>query len=194
MGKIQIISTEDYYLLEKIKDGSKEAFDLLFQKYWDTAYCEAYKRLKNQADSEDIVQDVFTKIWMNREKQCIDNFPAYLYVSIRNNVIKLISRKKLTHPYFDILENLPQKDCAADANLLWNEFFRWYEALLNAMPPKRQEIFRLRFNDNLSTKDIAIQLGIARKTVQNQLGKAIESLKIPLHMSVVGLIILIHIS
>ncbi|HEY5370893.1 MAG TPA: sigma-70 family RNA polymerase sigma factor [Hanamia sp.] len=192
MRQIEPIITEDFFLLEKVKDGSKHAFNLLFEKYWEKAYSDAYKRLKNQEDAKDVVQEIFTKIWLKRQTQTIENFPAYLHVAIRNNVIKLLSKQKPFHPFFDILENIPQKNSSADSNLLWNEFLESYEALLQKMPPKRQEIFRLRYHENQTTSDISLQLGITRKTVQNQLGKAIQSLKVTLHIiSLTGLILII---
>ena len=192
MRQIEPIITEDFFLLEKVKDGSKHAFNLLFEKYWEKAYSDAYKRLKNQEDAKDVVQEIFTKIWLNRQTQTIENFPAYLHVAIRNNVIKLLSKQKPFHPFFDILENIPQKNSSADSNLLWNEFLESYEALLQKMPPKRQEIFRLRYHENQTTSDISLQLGITRKTVQNQLGKAILSLKVALHIiSLTGSILII---
>ena len=89
MRQIEPIITEDFLLLEKVKDGSKHAFNVLFEKYWEKAYSDAYKRLKNEEDAKDIVQEIFIKIWLNRQTQTIENFPAYLHVAIRNNVIKL---------------------------------------------------------------------------------------------------------
>ena len=189
--EIQPIITEDFLLLQKVKDGSKDAFNLLFKKYWERAYSNAYKRVKNAEDAKDIVQEIFTKIWLNRQIQTIENFPAYLHVAIRNNVIKLLAKQKPFHPFFDILENIPQKNSEADSSLLWNEFLESYEALLEKMPPKRQEIFRLRYHENHTTRDISLQLGITRKTVQNQLGKAVQSLKVALHIiSLAGLVLL----
>lgn len=191
MGQIEPIITEDFLLLEKVKDGSKIAFNLLFEKHWEKAYSDAHKRLKNEEDAKDIVQEIFTKIWLNRQTQQIENFPAYLHVSIRNNVIKLLSKQKPIHPFFDILENIPEKNAEADSGLLWNEFLQSYQALLEKMPAKRQQIFRLRYHEDLTTKDISRQLGITRKTVQNQLGKAIESLKVALNIiSLIGMILI----
>lgn len=193
MEQIEPIITEDLLLLEKVKAGSKIAFNLLFEKHWENAYSDAYKRLKNAEDAKDIVQEIFTKIWLNRQTQKIENFLPYLHVSIRNNVIKLLSKQKPVHPFFDILENIPQKNAEADSTLLWNEFLKSYEALLEKMPPKRQQIFRLRYHEDLTTKDISFQLGITRKTVQNQLGKAIESLKVALNIiSLIGMILIIE--
>lgn len=113
--------------------------------------------------------------------------------AIRNNVFKFLSKQKSLHPFFDISDNIQDKNLTADSNLLWKEFLKSYEALLETMPAKRQQIFRLRYHSNQTTKEISLQLGITRKTVQNQLGKAIESLKVALHiMNLLAIILIIN--
>lgn len=168
----------DTLLLQQVEKGGKQAFSVLFEKYWEKAYSDAYKRIKNHEDAKDIVQEIFTHIWVNRETIHIENLPAYLHVAIRNKVIKLITKRKPVHPFFNILDTIPEKNAGADGQLLWKEFFKSYEALVKTLPPKRQEIFRLRFHEDLPTKVISMQLGISRKTVQNQLGKAIDTLRV----------------
>ena len=195
MSQIQISLIDDTLLLRQMEQGNKQAFNVLFEKYWEKAYSDAFRRLKNQDDAKDIVQDIFTHIWINRETKTIESLPAYLHVAIRNRVIKFIARQKPIHPFFDILDNITEKNSQADANLLWKEFFTAYELLLQSLPPKRQEIFRLRYQEDLSTKVISLQLGITRKTVQNQLGKAIETLKVSLlRILSISIILLIALS
>jgi len=170
----------DEELLQQMRQGSEIAFNLLFEKYWEKAYAEAYKRLKNSEDAKDVVQEIFTHLWKNREVNNIQNLPAYLHVAVRNKVIKLVSRQKPLHPFFAALDSIAEKSTQADAGLLWKEFLKHYERMLQSLPPKRQVIFRMRYQDGLSTKDIAEQLGIKRKTIQNQIGKAIDTLKVSL--------------
>lgn len=172
--------SDDAILLEQTAQGDEAAFNLLFEKYWDKSYTEAYKRVKDSDDAKDIVQEIFTHIWTNRQTLNIKNLPAYLHIAVRNRALKLMAKQKPVHPFFSMLDSLPERYAQADANLLWKEFLNAYEALLRSLPPKRQEIFRMRFQDGLSTKDIAGQLGIKRKTIQNQLGKAIDTLKVSL--------------
>jgi RNA polymerase sigma-70 factor (ECF subfamily) len=172
--------SNDEFLLHQVEQGNKQSFNLLFEKYWGKAYADAYKRLKDSDQAKDIVQEIFTHIWLNRATLHILNLPAYLNTAVRNRVIKIVARQKLTHPFFSVLENMPEKVFQADSSLLWKEFYKAYEELVTTFPPKRQLIFRLRFQNDLPTKDIAQQLGLSRKTVQNQLGKAIEKLKVSL--------------
>ena len=176
----ELKENNDSVLLQQIEQGSTSAFDSLFEKYWPQAYSSAYKRLKNHDDAKDIVQEIFTHIWISRKTTHIENMPAYLHVAIRNKVIKLINKQKQAHPFFDLLDSVSENNLYADSPLLWKEFMKSYESLLKTLPPKRQAIFRLRYEENISTKAIAAQMRINRKTVQNQLGKAVETLKVSL--------------
>ncbi len=179
MNHLRLIVYDDALLLQQISEGSKEAFNLLYEKYWQKTFADAYKRLQDEDASKDIVQEIFTHIWLKKETLRIENLPAYLNISVRNRVFKFAATLQLKHPFFEILETMPG-GVQADADLLWKEFFLSYEALLDTLPEKRRQIFKMRFQENLSTADIALQLGLSRKTVQNQLGKAVDQLRISL--------------
>ena len=173
-------STDDDLLLQQIHDGNESAFDQLYEKYWATTYALAYKRLKDQDQAKDIVQEIFIHIWTKKETLAIKNVPAYLNIAVRNKVFKALAKQSYNHPFFEVLDNLPATYLQADSNLMWKDFFKSYEALLNTLPPQRRTIFQLRFQDDRSTGDIAEQLGISKKTVQNQLSLAFDQLKLSL--------------
>ncbi|HMF73381.1 MAG TPA: sigma-70 family RNA polymerase sigma factor [Flavitalea sp.] len=178
MMKDLVNSDEELFL--QIKNGSNDAFGILYQKHWNRAFADAYKRIRNRDQAKDIVQDIFLNIWQRRESLVIDNFPAYLTIAVRNQVLKLLEKEKHKHPFFDLLENLPGIVNMADTNILYKELAVSYDLLINSLPPKRRLIFKLRFQEDQSTKEIAEALSISRNTVQNQLGKAIEQLKVSL--------------
>ena len=169
----------DTLLLQNVKNGCKKSFNILYEKYWEQTYYNAYKRLKDTDQAKDIVQEIFINIWLRKEIH-IDNLPAYLNVAVRNRVFKLVEKQKMTSPFLDVLNDIPAAHEKTEADILRKEFFKAYEVLLNTLPLKRQKIFRLRFQEDLTTKAIAGKLGISRKTVQNQIGKAIEQLRISL--------------
>lgn len=167
---------DDRLLLAQMQLGNKEAFNHLFNKYWPQAYAGAYKRLKDVDQAKDVVQEVFVNIWLKRETS-IQNFPAYLNIAVRNQVFKHAIKQKRSSPFLEVFHNLPAENQQPDANIRWNEFSSAYETLVTTLPPKRQRIFRLRFNEDMTTSAIAAEMGITRKTVQNQLGKAVEHLR-----------------
>ncbi len=170
-------SPEDGLLLLEIKAGSAAAFNLLYNKYWASTYAAAYKRLLDPDQSKDIVQDIFTYVWINRENLIIENVPAYFSVAVRNRVFKLAAKQKNQSPFLSILENIPEKNIDSDKNMLWKEVLLAYENLLNTLPEQRRKIFRMRFDNDLPTNRIAEQLGLSRKTVQNQIRLAVEQIK-----------------
>lgn len=181
----------DADLLQQIASGNKAVFNELYERYWEVAYAEAYKRLKDPEQAKDIVQEIFTHIWLKKDILHFQNFAGYLYIAIRNQVFKIVAKQKKMHPFFDILESMPVTYPQADGNLLWKEFFAAYEAILNTLPSKRKIIFRLRFQDDFTTTEIAHQLGLSRKTINNQLGKAIEQLRVSLLQLLTALLIII---
>lgn len=168
---------DDGYLLIQLQQGCRTAFNILYNKYWEQTYANAYRRLQDSEQAKDIVQEIFVSIWVNRTNP-ISNLPAYLSISVRNQVFKLTAKNKNLSPFIEAFENIPSLNQRTDSNLLYGEFYRAYEALLLKLPPKRQQIFRLRFHEDLPTKSIAAQMRISRKTVQNQLGKAIDQLRV----------------
>ena len=165
-----IISKEDkakdQLLLQQIKNDSSEAFDMLYDKYWEQVYHAAFKRLKDADYAKDITQDIFLQIWHKRKDLNIDNFAPYLFTSVRNNVFKWMEKEQKFTPIPDLLAKLLKTREEADAELLRKEFMQKYEALINTLTPSQQEIFRLRFHDDLSTKDIAEKLQISPFTVE----------------------------
>lgn len=177
--KTTLDQNSDASLLLKVERGCKHSFNLLYEKYWEQAYYNAFKRLKDADQAKDIVQEIFVHIWLKKENH-IDNFPAYLSIAVRNRVFKLVEKQKKTSPFLQTLHDLPTAQVQTEAGILRKEFYQGYEELLTTLPVKRQKIFRLRFQEDLTTKAIAGKLGLSRKTVQNQIGKAIEQLRVSL--------------
>ena len=168
---------EDKLLLQQLRDSNTLAYRALYQKYWEQTYNNIYKRLKDQEQSEDLTQDVFMQLWLKREETNIDNLPAYLYVTARNSVYKLMGKQSRFIPIDDLLANLARAENQTDARLLKNEFMSAYEALIDTLPAGQQTIFRMRYNDGLSPDEIADALDLSPKTVRNQLGKALIKVK-----------------
>lgn len=180
MDLISRLDANDALLLQRMRNDDREAFNVLFGKYWAWMYDKAFKRLKDPVAAKDIVQDIFVYLWVNRH-QVITNLPAYLHVSVRNRVLQSLRAKKNREAFLDpadrIFDNLLSNDPTA---LQRKEFYHSFEKLVSSLPPKRQEIFRLRYNEELNTRDIALKMGLTQKTVQNQLGKAVDKLRVAL--------------
>lgn len=168
----------DDKLWQQIRAGSAEAFNVLYEKYWETIYSNAFKRLKNHGQAQDITQDIFTNLWLKKENLHIENVGAYLHISVRNRVLNLFEKEKRYVPIEQLLENnVRLYGDRTDAAALRNEFLNAYKNLVNTLPAQRKKIFTLHYDECLSTDEIASQLQLSRKTIQNQLGRAVSFLK-----------------
>jgi len=170
--------SEDCRLLEKLREDSIESFNTLYDKYWQTVYVSALKRLKNQHQAQDITQDIFANLWLRREEQQIENLPAYLYSAVRNRVLNVFEREQRYIPIEQLLFARPHpQNNPADTLILQNELQNRYESLVGSLPSQRKMIFRKYYEEGRSTQEIASQLSLSRKTVQNQLGRAASFLR-----------------
>lgn len=174
----EIYETQDNVLLQELSEGNAESFNILYEKYWGKVYASAIKRLRNHDQAQDITQDIFAALWLKREELHIDNLPAYLHVAVRNKILNLFEKEKHYVPFEQLItNNIRLYGEQADAVVLRNEFLHAYKALVDSLPAERKKIFRFYYDEGLSTEEIANRLGLSRKTIQNQLGRAVTYLK-----------------
>ncbi|MCK9627616.1 MAG: sigma-70 family RNA polymerase sigma factor [Bacteroidales bacterium] len=162
-------SFRDKELLDLIALGDQDAFSTLYKSYWLEMYDNAYKRLKNKKQAEDIVQEVFLSIWQNRTKQKIDNLPAYLHTAVKYKIFNYVERNRFHQTFFDPFNEISLSFKGTDHTLIEKDLHNLLLAYINTLNDKKRELFRLHYIENLSTKEISEQLDMPRKTVQNQL-------------------------
>ena len=189
----QVNPDEDHLLWQRIGEGSVESFTKLYDKYWNEVYSSAMKRLRDTGRAQDITQDVFVTLWMRREELQIRSFPAYLYMAVRNKVLNLFEKEKRYVPIEYLLENnIRAYGNQADAVALRNEFLQAYKNLVDSLPSQQKKIFHLFYDEDLSTEEIAEQLQLTRKTIQNQLGRSVSFLKANLtHLFLLSILFLL---
>jgi RNA polymerase sigma-70 factor (family 1) len=160
-----------------LQSGEREAFTAIYERYWKHLYDIAYKRLGDRDRTEDVLQDVFARLWTRREEAKIENLGAYLATAVRYEVIRSINRNKSALQFFQPFEETLQELESPDARLLTREMMAAVYAYADTLPEKRRRIFLLHVQDKLSTREIAETVGVTQKTVQNQLGTALQGLK-----------------
>ncbi|AWW32886.1 RNA polymerase sigma-70 factor [Echinicola strongylocentroti] len=166
----------DQELLVLIKEGNTFAFDELFNRHWETLYLKSFSLLRDPATSEDIVQDVFLKIWQNRDTIQINHFNSYLQTSARNGAFKILAKQKLETRHLNTistLELLYHAEDEMDAKELESQVLDSLEHL----PERCREIFILSRFNNMSNSEIAKKLMLSNRTVENQLYRAIKHLR-----------------
>lgn len=167
----------DKQLLSGLRKGDENAFEAFYERYWKEVFDQAFVRVRQHDVAENITQDIFVAIWDNRENLKIDNVPGYLYTAVRNRVLNWFEKEKRYVPIAELLSEVRASSDFSDIPLLEKELVRVCEALINSLSPSQQKIYRMRFEEELSTAEIADQLGMNRKTVQNQLSLALAQLR-----------------
>ncbi len=190
MQLVNLYTEDDTALLLQLNEGSRDAFDVLYDKYWKQVFNAAYKRVNDKDIAQDIAQDVFVQLWIRGTKTLIENLPAYLFVAARNGVFKRMEKEGRYADLPDTVEQLENPLDRADSNVLHQEFLNAFNKLIDTLPEQQRVIFKLRFFESLSSSQIADQLQISPKTVRNQIGKALATLRTELVFQVMIIIIL----
>jgi len=173
----------DKELLQLLLADDKQAFEEIYQRYWPLLFDSAYRRTKDIDQCKDIIQDVFADLWNRRGKINIENISAYLHTAVRYQVLKQFSTNKITPVFFELLDTLTSTQFSSDHELYEKELADLFDTWINCLPEKRKIIFQMHYRDMLSTNEIAEQLKISQKTVQNQLGIATRDIHDRLIMS-----------
>lgn len=180
----------DQELTALLIGNDSHAFDEIYQRYWKRFYNEAYKRLRNPELCEELVQDVFSDLWAKRGQKPIDQLSGYLSTAVKYQVFMQYKRGNKIPVFEEALEHVAEDSLLADSMFELKELKARIEEWLMTQPEKRREIFKMRFMDELSTKEISEILGLSQKTVQNQLITATNSLRGTLGDALVILILL----
>ena len=179
----------DQQLLHLLAQDSRDAFEAIYDRYWEVMYNTAYKRLKDKEHCRDIIQDVFTDLWCRRGQVTIGNLKAYLCTAVRFQVYKLVAHEKAGPSFFELYETMAASSFQAEDHVIEKEFLDFIKAWIDVLPEKRRKILLLHTEEDLSTKEIAAELSISQKTVQNQLGSTIRRLR--LHIASFFMLLLI---
>jgi RNA polymerase sigma-70 factor (family 1) len=168
---------DDNELLLLLSNGNRAAFDALYTKYWKKVFNSAYKRLKDEGIAKDVTQDVFIQLWTRKSKSPIENIGAYLAVSARNGVFKHMEKAAKYTTLADCLIEPESHSGHADGTIIHAEFLKGFQEILKTLSPQQQMIFNMKFNEGLSSQQIADELQISIKTVRNQMGRALQTIR-----------------
>lgn len=186
----------DTEILDRMREHDAAAFKMLFDRYWERLYVFAYNRLKSDADAQDVVQELMINLWLRRSKISIETtVSAYLFSALRYEVMAQLSRSlKMADKKADIEQHiLPEFTSGLDP-LLQKELLALIDAEISKLPPKMQEVYRLRQEEDLSVEEIAQKLNLSEQTVRNQLNAGSQRLRSSLRKAVLAAIFLPYLN
>ena len=164
----------DDNLVALLQKGNEQAFKSLFEKYGTRLYQFALKYLKDKGDAEDLLNEVFLKIWENRQSLKTNlSFQAYLFTIAYNNIRQRFIKKSREEKYIRIFTEEYLVDASKDEDQLdYHSFMETINEIVDLLPPRRKEIFILSYNGELKNKQIAKKLDLSENFVRKQLAIA----------------------
>lgn len=163
----------------RFRKGNEVAFEMLFDFYSVRLYRFIYDFLKEPSEVEEIVQDVFFKVWKYRKEiKSNEAFKSYLYKIALNNIRSYFSyRKKLDEHRHDLVREYVINSDDEGNHISYDDAMHRVEELIQLLPAKRREIFLLSRKEGLSTSEIANYLDVSEATVKNQITSAMNFLR-----------------
>jgi RNA polymerase sigma-70 factor (family 1) len=170
------INGQTYWPL--IKQGDKKAFETVFKTYYQLLCNYACSIIKDMDEAEEVVQNVFYTVWKKREELEIDSVKAYLYRAIHNDCLNKIKHAKIKMSYAQDYKNTTQAGLDSSTQLMnAKELSTKIHQAIDSLPEQCGLVFRLNRFENKKYAEIANELGISVKTVENHMGKALKIMR-----------------
>ncbi|HVG13974.1 MAG TPA: sigma-70 family RNA polymerase sigma factor [Chitinophagaceae bacterium] len=171
---IKVLNNESELLL-LIQNGDEAAFTIIFHHYRNWLYSIALKLSGSSLLAEEVVQDVFLKIWLKRgDLHHVKNFQAYLYVVVQNTMYKVLKKSAgvLTEP----LEIVHEHTTNTFDVVLDNDYKSLLQQGVERLPGQQKQVYQLIRERGFNRKEVASLLGIDPETVKFHLSKAVKNL------------------
>lgn len=173
--------------------GDERAFRYLYDQYGNKVYTMAISYLKSPLEAQDVVQDIFLKVWEKRsDLSQLNSFPAWLHVLTRNYLINSLQKKIPTN----FQEDLSKQDIAENRllpaeQLDVKEMAVLIQQAVNSLSPRQQQVYRLSRESGMTLNKIASELGLSYDTIREHMNNALRNIRVYLkdHYGEIGLLI-----
>jgi RNA polymerase sigma-70 factor (family 1) len=167
-------------LLQRVATGDEIAFREIYVHFFKRLYQFAFAIVKSREPAEDIVEDIFVRVWQHREGiTAIRNLRVYLYTAVKNASLNYLSQKarqSISEPFDHIHIDFDASTGTPEQILISAEMHRKIASAVEALPPRCKMIFKLVREDGLRYKEIAEVLNISVNTVDVQMAIAVKKI------------------
>ena len=169
----------DNELIEDLRKGDVEAFDLVYEKYAQKLYAFSLKYLKSVEESEELVQSVFLKLWENQQNlKKGTSFQSYLFTIAYNEICNLFRRREYQKKF--VVEKMTEFQESYDAvenKMDYQSVLQQVETIIAKLPEKQKIAFIKSRLEGKSTKEIASELALSPGTVDNYISEALKFIR-----------------
>lgn len=165
-------------MMETLAAGNHEVFQRVFSMFQPKVHAFAFGLIKNATDADDITQLVFIKLWTNHAKLSeVENLDAYIFGITKNTVLNFIAKNRQPEIDLDCLRETRATGATPQEQIEASDLKLLIDMVVEQMPAQRQTVYRLSREEGLSNDEIAQQLGIQKKTVENHLNLALGEIR-----------------
>jgi RNA polymerase sigma-70 factor, ECF subfamily len=171
--------TDEAGLIERVRRGDRGAFGAIFSAYAGPLYVYTDRLTRSRAVAEELVHDVFVRIWEIRAEWRVDSLGAYLYGAVRRRALNHLRRQAL-HGAWEEREAPALSDAQAESpedQILATDLASAAARALERLSPRNREAYLLHRQHHLTYAEIAVVLGVTPKAVERQIGRALQALR-----------------
>lgn len=172
----------DQYVLERLHHGDEQVFEQFFRNYYERLCNYANTILGDMDEAEEMVQNAFLALWEKRDTLSIHtSLKSYLYRAVYNSSLNRVKHLKVQRKHDQwFKQSAPLEYENASEHLIECELENMARVAIDQLPPQCRMVFRLSRFENLSYAEIAAQMNISVKTVENHMVKALRTLRVKL--------------
>ncbi len=169
----------DKELITGLRKGDELVFENIFKNYYERLCNYANTIINDMDEAEEMVQSTFLEIWEKHEAiEIHTSMKSYLYRAVHNHCLNRLKHYKVRREHNEELKHQTEYGIeSASQNLIGSELEQQIELAIGSMPPQCSKIFKLSRFENLTYAEIAENLKLSVKTVDNQMGKALRILR-----------------
>lgn len=183
---MQHLVTKELLLL--LQKGEHKAFEQVFIAYFNKVKYFIERIIRSENDAEELAQDIFIKLWINRESiDANKSISSYLFTLARNAAFNYLKHQQVEEAYVHDQFIRIEEVSDTEEILYAKEIALLIEMTVNKMPEQRKRIYRLSRDSGLTNTEIAGKLNISKKTVENQLSLALKELRKAVILSIIFL-------
>lgn len=163
--------------INALRIGSHKAFEEIFVDYYNKIKIFIMGYIKSESDAEELTEDLFVKLWENRN--CLDigeSFGAYLHTMARNASINYLKHKYIRESYQKTCP-IPESSFTLEDELIAKETALLIELTIEKLPEQRKKIYQLSRNEGLKNEEIALRLNTTKRNVESQLSLTLKELR-----------------
>lgn len=173
-------SYDDESLMSEIRAGNIFAFDEIYRKYSKHLYKFSFSIIKSHEEAENIIQDVFLNLWLNRNRieKCA-SLKYYILTMTYNSAIAVIRKRAKEADYVEYVKSLqnPQYEEEEDLKYEYDELEKKLDQIVKILPERQREIYRLHKIEGLKYSEIAQKLNISTNTIETHMSRALKTIK-----------------